>query len=88
MEARVVLLPADEVQEFRELCLEWEGRSRELPEALRVEMRAVAALAPNQLAGVQQIGPVVEVVLTPRVRALVANLRAQARGAAYRGLQR
>jgi len=78
MEARLVL-QSDELEEAQQLFREWRGRGGELPESLRRELAELEA-APDLVAEVRRLGGFVcEVVLTPRVRALVGNLRARGR---------
>lgn len=74
-----LVIQTDELREALELFADWAGRMHELPNPLREELQALASAPSESLADVRVIrGLVCEVVLAPRLRALVGNLRARA----------
>lgn len=76
-EGRIVL-QMDELQEAVAVFAQWERRRHELPEQIRLELEALIRTDPADLVQVTMIGGLVaEVVLVPRIRALVGNLRAR-----------
>ena len=71
-----------DLTEIREADAElkfWAPLIPEMPRWLREEFKAVAMLPAGRLASAEQEGAGVTVVLTPRLRTLIANLRAQRR---------
>lgn len=57
----------------------WNGREAVLPRELRDEMAVVNAMEPAEVCLVVVEGGHAAVILSPRVRALIGNLRAQRR---------
>jgi hypothetical protein len=85
-EARVVV-QTEELQEALELFIRWEGRKNELPPVLRAELEALARSPPVSIATVEMVGQVCQIILAPRLRALVGNLRAREPSGTYPALQ-
>lgn len=70
-----VPVDSEEVFEACAVFARWKGRGDELPEALRIQMEAI--VTSGRSVEVLNEGPGIAAVLTPEVRALVANLRAR-----------
>lgn len=69
-------IDAAEALEAVAVLVHWKARMAELPTGLRAQLAATIDLAGDSLEAIHE-GPGIAVVMTPDLRALVANLRAR-----------